>query len=166
MDLIILRPYKHQDFQVLFEIRNDPVIQTLLLTHHKPNSKEEVLDWISGKSKIIDGVFFVITDIYDYALGFVQAKHIDRINLNCYAGIALHPNSQRKGIFPMAIKLFESYLKETFGIRKVIVEILKGNEPSLKSFCRIGYTQAGELSEQYYHDGVFSDVILLEKFLN
>lgn len=165
MGTISIRPYKQQDFQVLFEIRNDPEIQTLLLTHHKPNSKDEVLDWIQKKSDSINGVFFVIADKDDNALGFVQAKEIDRISLNCYAGLALHPKHQRKGIFPTAFSLLEQYLKDTFALRKVIVEILEGNYPSIKSFLRIGYKKAGILSKQYYHDGVLSDVLILEKFL-
>jgi len=162
---VFLRPYKEHDFKVLFEIRNDPVIQTLLITHHKPNTTSEVLEWILVKSNSIDGVFLIIANSDDNALGFVQAKEIDRISLTCYAGIALHPQNQKKGIFPEAFGLFEQYLKETFDIRKVIVEILEENIPSLKSFQRIGYTQAGILSEHYYHDGIVSDVIIMEKLL-
>lgn len=162
---INLRQYKKKDFLLLYEIRNDPVVQTLLLTHYKLNSPIMVRSWINKKSKDPFGVFLVIVNSKDYAMGFVQAKNIDFLNRTCTGGVAIHPRYQKKGIFPVAFGLFERCLKETKGIRKIIVEIMKENHPSVKSFSRIGYYQAGLLKEHFYHDNVFSDIIIMEKFI-
>ncbi len=162
---VILRPFKRSDFRILYEIRNDPVIQTLLLTHHRPNSRQRVWKWIRGKNRDRGIVFLIIADETDQALGFVQAKSIDKINRTCLAGIAIHNQFQNKGIFGAAFHLFEGFLKHEFNIRKIIVEIMGENSRSVKAFARAGFNEVGVLHQHYCHDGIFSDVLLMEKLL-
>jgi len=162
---IFLRPFKRSDFKILYEIRNDPVIQTLLLTHHRPNSRHRVWKWIRGKNRDRGTVFLIIADETDHALGFIQAKSIDNINRTCLAGVAIHNNYQSIGIFEAAFPQFEKFLKHKFKIRKIVVEIMRENSRSVKAFTKVGFNEVGILHQHYCHDGIFSDVLLMEKLL-
>ncbi|NMC61437.1 MAG: GNAT family N-acetyltransferase [Candidatus Methanofastidiosa archaeon] len=163
---IIIRPYEKSDYKILRDIRNNPLIQFQLITHFKYNNPQMVTGWIRRKTRDKKGVFLVISDLHNSTLGFLQAKDIDLTNRTCYAGIALHPSNQKIGIFPKAFGMFENFLIDNIGIRKILVEILSDNLASLKSFTRIGYSRIGIMHEHYFCNGAFYDIVLMEKIFH
>ena len=162
---IVLRPYLENDFDILFKIRNDFEIQYMLMTNPKPNTKSKTLQWIENKAAANDSVFFIISNEVNETIGYIQAVKINQINKNCNIGIALEKKWWGKGIAGEALLNMEYYLKNTYNLKKVVVEILFENINSIKSFTKANYKQVGVLQKHFYAKNKFHDVCILEKFI-
>ena len=162
---IFLRPYLEKDFDILFEIRNDFEMQFMLMVNPKPNTKNKTLQWIEKKTNGEDSVFFIISNSKNESIGYIQATNIDHINKNCNIGIAVNKNWRGKGVAGKALLSLENYLKNTFNIKKVVVEILCENMSSIKSFTKANYNHVGVLQKHFYAKNNFYDVCILEKLI-
>lgn len=160
---IVLRPYTDIDFEVLYGLRNDFELQSLLLTYPRPNKIKNVLEWIMQKTEDRSSVFFVISDPDKLTKGFIQATQMDFVSGTCYIGIALIEEFRGKEIALNSIFLLEEYLINVFNIRKVLVNILSDNENSIKTFSRAGFKTVGSLSKHFYFQREYHDVIIMEK---
>ena len=160
---IILRPYKECDLEVMYRIRNSFDLQIMLLSKPRPNTYKKVFDWIEQKSQSNDSVFFVISNIKDITIGFIQATNIDLVSGTCFLGIAIDEKFRREGIAVLAIELLENYLIDVFNIRKTMVHILSENPASLKTFSNSGYELVGVLKQHFYFRKKFLDVTIMEK---
>ncbi len=160
-----LRPYLEEDFDVLFKIRNDFDMQYMLMTRPKPNTKRKTIQWIENKTDSDDSVFFVITNDANETIGYIQAVKINQINKNCNIGIVIDKKWWGKNIAREALLNMEDYLKNTFDIHKVVVEVLDENVNSIKAFTKVNYRQVGILKQHFYARKRFHDVSILEKFI-
>ena len=161
---IIIRAYKEHDFETLENLRNDVELQYLLMANPKPNTKTRVLQWIENKTAGDNSVFFVISNDKDETLGYIQATSIDTLNRNCYLGIAIAKEWRGKRIFKASISRIEEYLKNTYNINKIVVEILKSNSNSIQAFSNNGYLLVGTMKDHFYYKSEFHDVCIHEKF--
>ena len=57
------------------------------------------------------------------------------------------------------------YLSCTFGINKIVIEVLAVNQESLKLFEGLEFRRVGTLKNHFLHSQIHHDVIILEKEL-
>ncbi len=163
---IDLRPASSDDAEYLFGLRNNLDLQGKLLARPKPNTINDVKKWYQIKTEMPDSVFFVICEHKDkLPLGFIQLTNIDYVSRTSSLGICLDQGSRGKGVGHEAITMLEQYAIKTYGLRKVVLEVIAENKPALKLYDTLGYHQAGVFSQHYYFDSKFHDVIIMEKFI-
>jgi len=165
MELVCrIREFLDSDINFLMSLRNDMELQYLLITHPKPNSTEQVKNWIMNKINSDKTIFFVIASPDNKPIGFIQASDIDMVNRICKIGLAIENEWRRRGVFKRVISDMENYLSGSMNIRKIVAEILCVNESSRKAFESVGYEMAGILKSHYYNNGEYHDIVIYEKF--
>lgn len=161
---IILRPWKDSDLPVLMGLRNDLALQAQLMTQPRPNSSSRVVKWLQEKSEKPDGVFFIVASTQgDGPLGYVQIHGIDLQSRHCHMGICLAREAQGKGYGHQVLTLIEQYMRSVFGMRKIMLEVLLSNAPAIKLYERYGFDRVGVMKSHFQADGVFADVLIMEK---
>lgn len=162
----VLRPWSELDLPFFSEIRNNLKLQTLLMAEPRPNSEARVAQWLRDRSDQADGVFFVIAKFSDnHAVGFIQAQRIDRRNRSAYVGICIGDAQQNRGLGAEALRLFEVYLAEVMGMRKLLLEVLTENQRAISFYRNAGFETVGTLRSHHWVRNRFDDVAVMEKLL-
>jgi len=147
-------------------MRNDVSLQKLLMTQPRPNSRERVVQWLTEKSELADGLFFVVTGMSaNNAVGYVQVADIDRTHRRGSLGICLAPNVQGKGYGLEVLNLLETHVKDKHDFKKLILQVLADNYPAINLYLKARYREVGCLKEHFLLDGKFRDVLIMEKVL-
>lgn len=161
---VTLRPWGEADIAALAQLRNDSNLQAQLMTEPRPNSLQRVKEWLSSKSGREDVLFFVIASpSSNEVLGYVQIVNLRPVHGTGELGICLAPSAQRKGCGRETIELLEGYLRGTFGIRKLVLNVLETNTPAVKFYQRCGFVHAGRLTRHFLSGGILRDVLIMEK---
>src|SRR6478609_8433200 len=92
-----LREPRESDLAALGALRNDLTLQRLLLAHGRPNSIDRVREWVNRVSSAPDSVFFVVADLEDEPIGFVQITALDLVDGHGQLGIALGDDRRGSG---------------------------------------------------------------------
>ena len=162
---IALRAWMESDVEIIAGIRNDIQIQQLLMARAKPNSRS-VIEWLKDKSSAADTVFFVIAEIVsDKAVGYVQVVDIDSLNGTGCLGICIAQIAQSKGYGYEALRLLELYMQNSFGIRKMTLQVISHNEAAVAFYHKAEYREVGCMRKHFYLNGEFLDVLIMEKLL-
>ncbi len=161
---VCLRAWREDDIPHLLPLRNDMHTQLQLMTRPRPNSAASVRDWLVGKSTQSDTAFFVIADQADEGvLGYLQLTNIDLVNRHAALGICLSPASQGRGHGRAACEALFSYARQTLNLRKILLEVLAGNERAIQLYLKLGFRQIGHLAEHYLQDRHWHEVVLMER---
>lgn len=161
-----LREWRESDLLGLAELRNNIELQALLMTHAKPNSIERVKRWLEDRTSRDDMVFFVVAACHDDAiLGYVQVANLDPLNGVGELGICLSPSAQGLNLGQEVCRLLNQYLIQTIGIRKLILKVLVDNPRAIMFYRKNGYREVGKLERQFFLNGEFRDVLIMERFL-
>ena len=161
---VMLRAWGAEDLGMLRDMRNDLSLQRQLMAHPRGNSLDQVREWLAARSKSSDGVFLVIVSQPSGEMaGYIQAVGMDLINGIGSIGICIAPGFQGKGYGGEAMALLESYLKDIFGIRKLMLEVLAENAVAIGMYIKHGYREVGRLQQHFYSDGEYADVVIMEK---
>lgn len=164
---IELRAWREADIEALGRLRNDLLLQEMLLSRPRPNSAERVRDWVTEKSNRVDGVFFVVAKrSNDQVLGYVQVVNMNATNGTGELGICIGPGVQGSGYGAAAMTLLEGYLKRTFGMRKLLLHVSADNEGATKFYAKLGFAEVGRMQRHFLKDGEYRDVLIMEKFLS
>lgn len=161
---VMLRAWGAEDLGMLLEMRNDLSLQRQLMAQPRGNSLDQIRDWLSARTKSPDGVFLVIVgQPSGEMVGFIQAVGMDHINGIGRIGICIARGFQGKGYGGEAMALLESYLKEVFGLRKLMLEVLAENAVAIGMYLKHGYREVGRLQQHFYYDGEYAEVLIMEK---
>lgn len=164
---IELRAWREADIDALGHLRNDLLLQEMLLSRPRPNSAERVREWVTEKSTRDDGVFFVIAARgNDQVLGYVQVVNMDAMNGTGELGICIGPDVQGSGYGGAAMTLLEHYLNRTFGMRKLVLHVSADNERAVGFYTRLGFDEVGRMKQHFLKGGKYRDVLIMEKFLS
>lgn len=166
-DLICLREPWESDISLLVSIRNNIDLQIKLMTFPKANTIQRVKDWLTNHLDNPQTVFFIVaTKTDNNPCGYIQLVNMDFINSFGELGICLVQSSQGKGYGKDAIQVLEKYVEEIFNIRKIILKVLADNLNAISLYERLGYSKVGCYQKHFYNQGNFSDIVLMEKFLD
>lgn len=163
---VVLRPPKDQDLSALGDLRNDLQLQQLLMARPRPNSEQRVRDWLNTRCGETSSIFFVVSEkATDQAIGFVQLINLDLLDGIGELGICISPSWRGQQRGAEALQLLEQYAIGVFNLRKIILQVLAGNQPATAFFEKFGFRKAGTYHKHHYHDGIFHDVVIMEKIL-
>lgn len=163
---VSLRAWTEDDIAVLSMLRNDRDLQESLMAQPRPNSEQQVRQWLAEKSTRSDAVFFVIADATtNQAIGFTQLVDMSSVHRSGYLGICLAPDHQGSGAGSAAIDLLEDYVSAVFGIRKILLNVLHENSRAINLYTRHGFVETGQLREHFYSRGQYKDVVVMEKLI-
>jgi RimJ/RimL family protein N-acetyltransferase len=164
---IELRAWREKDIDALGRLRNDLLLQEMLLSRPRPNSAERVQDWVTEKSNRNDSVFFVIAARSDdQVIGYVQVVNMNAMNGTGELGICIGPDVQGSGYGSVAMTLLEDYLKRIFGMRKLLLHVSADNERAVNFYIKLGFDEVGCMKQHFLRDGQYRDVLIMEKFLS
>jgi diamine N-acetyltransferase len=161
-----LRAPEARDHEVLGALRNDVVVQRLLMARPRPNSAARVQGWLARVGDDPAAVLFVIADAAtDEAAGFVQVIGIDLVDGVGSLGIAVAPAFQGHGLGREALALVERYVRDVFRLRKLVLQVLAGNEGAVALYRSAGWSAVGTHRAHFYAAGEYHDVLVMERFL-
>jgi len=161
-----LRGWKDEDIPGLLSLREDIATQAQLMAQPRPHSRERVERWLMNKSDATNELFFIIADIKDDTLiGYMQYTGMDMLHRFVNIGICVLPALHSKGHGAEAMALAENYLKRTFGIRKVLINVLQENSMAISFYKKNGFSICGEFHKHIFLDCAFRNVVIMEKFL-
>lgn len=163
---IVLRPASIEDAEYLYSLRNNTELQGQLLSRPKPNTVENVREWYEKKTNDSDSVFFAVCEKNGTKLfGFIQLANIDLVSRWGYLGICLDSSSRGRGIGAEAINLLESYAKDVFALRKIVLEVIATNSSAMNLYYKLDYKEVGVFKQHYYFEEAFHNVVLMEKLI-
>ncbi|GAV19742.1 diamine N-acetyltransferase [Mariprofundus micogutta] len=163
---VLLRPPCDGDVAFLYALRNNFDLQFALLSRPKANSMVKVTAWIEKRLSEENTLFFLLADKEsNEACGFIQLANIDLVSRSGSLGICMGTDYIGAGYAEEALDLFESYVKNTFNIRKVTLEVLSDNRRAIAFYLKSGYDEVGVWKQHVFQLGKFQDVTLMEKFL-
>ena len=163
---VLLRAWAAADLPALQALRNDVPLQRQLMAQPKGSSLEQVRAWLNTRSQTTDAVFFIIADrAGNQALGYVQLLDIDLFHGSGRLGICIGPQAQGQGCGGETLTLLADYVREVFGLRKILLEVLASNEGAIRLYRRHGYREVGRWLQHFRMGSGYADVVLMEKLL-
>ncbi|CAN5672582.1 N/A [soil metagenome] len=161
-----LREPREADLAVLGRLRNDLSLQRRLLARGRPNGEDRVREWVQRVSNAADSAFFVVADLQDDPLGFVQLTAMDLVDGHAHLGIALVEEGRGRGHGAEAVQLVASYGRSVFGLRKVVLEVASTNGSAIALYEQLGFRQVGVLEAHVRADDGHLDVVIMELLLD
>lgn len=167
-EMIRLRVMEEQDIQHICSWHNDyATTRMTTLSTFIPRTLDEELNWFRRKLADETCRYFMIEELdTGQTIGFISYSGLDYRNRKVLLSVVIGDCSYRgKGMAAQALQLMESFAANELNVRKITVQILAFNEPSLRLFSRQGYTVEGELKKEIYREGAYHDLVILSKFI-
>ena len=163
---VVLRAWCEDDLEVLMRLRNDVALQTHLITQPRPNSRTRVIQWLKDWSERSDGMFFVVAATADNnVFGYIQLANMDLMHGRGDLGICLDPSAHGRGIADQAMNLLQNYVIQVFGLRKILLHVLRSNLRAIAFYEKQGFEHVGVLHKHAFLQGSHVDVLIMEKLL-
>lgn len=162
-----LRGVADGDRTLLFSLRRDHALQSLLLTVPDATDDAALDAWIERRRTETGGAFLVIEDqASGKAAGYTQITQVHRRNANGYGGIILAEEARGLGLGRAALGELMFHASRVLGLRKLMAEIDIDNTASIGLHLSLGYRKIG-LLEAHFTDanGMPRDVMLFERRL-
>jgi L-amino acid N-acyltransferase len=162
-----LRPVVDGDRPLLFSLRRDSALQSLLLTVADATDDAALDDWIERRRSETGAAFLVIEDqTSGKAVGYVQIAQVHRRNATGYGGLVLAEGTRGLGFGRAALAELALHASRGLGLRKLMAEIDIDNAASVGLHLSLGYREVG-LLEAHFTDanGMTRDVLLFERRL-
>ncbi|EJZ22016.1 acetyltransferase [Rhizobium sp. Pop5] len=162
-----LRPVTDGDRPLLFSLRRDSALQSLLLT--VPDAVDDAaLDaWIERRRTEAGGAFLIVENRDGgKAAGYVQIAQVHHRNAFGYGGIVLAEEARGLGLGRAALVELGLHACRVLGLRKLMAEIDIGNAASIGLHLSLGYREVGVLEAHFIDaNGMTHDVMLFERRL-
>jgi UDP-2,4-diacetamido-2,4,6-trideoxy-beta-L-altropyranose hydrolase len=135
---------KNSDLMDVFNLSNDRVVRESSF-NSQPIFLKDHIKWFEEKIKNYSNVFFIVRDKENNFVGYVRFDNYKQLKKDEYV-ITIHLAEQfrGKGLGPMLIKETSEIFLNDYAAFKIYAYIKKENEPSLKSFLKVGYKIVGE----------------------
>ena len=158
----MIRPAEPRDAEAMAAIYSEGIAERIATFETEPRGAEHVEPWIGADLPLL-----VDEDDGGRLLGWAKlSEYSDRC---CYAGVAevsVYVAREGRGR-GTGRALVESTCAaaEEHGIWKLVALVFPENEPSLRLFARTGFTEVGTFRRHGRLDGVWRDVVILERLL-
>ena len=160
---IRLRAWCQDDLPILTTLRNDIAIQSQLLSRVRGSNAEHVFNWLKDRQ---ERLLFVVADRgNNVALGFLQIDDFDTVNRRGNLGICLVEEARGRGFAGQAIGLVCDYLRDTWGLQKLVLQVRADNVAALRCYEKSGFKHCGLLRRHVFLEGRWLDVTMMERFL-
>lgn len=164
---VALRAVRDDDLPLLFALRRDRALQSLLLTVPDGLDDAALHGWVARRSAEPGGLFRVVVDVAsDTAVGFAQVSQVHHRNRTGYEGLALVPDRRQRGLGQATLDRLVATAREELGLGKLLAEVRHDNFTALRAHLRVGFRIVGTLRRHFLdRDGAPHDVFLLERLL-
>jgi L-amino acid N-acyltransferase YncA len=158
---LTVRPAGHEDVGAIARIYNQGIEDRVATFETRPRTPEDVLGWLDGIHPV------VIVESEGEIVAFASTSSYRQ--RECYEGIAefsVYVDRDRRGNGTgRAAMLGLIEAAERAGFWKLVSRIFPENEPSLRLMRSLGFREVGRYERHARLDGVWRDVVIVEKLL-
>ena len=162
---IRLRPLQNTDEAELAPLFSDRgtlrfYLPTLLRSYSSEQLRHLLADWNDQPGVMILSIVGKLSD-REEVLGLVNLNGISYTNGNCELGIALLSHARGQGAAKAALIQSINYCFDELRLHRVWCRVMADNQPSLKLFHNLGFTDEGRLRQHVNREGRYLDLIVL-----
>lgn len=93
--------------------------------------------------------YFVIDNIYNQAIGFINIFSFDAENKQCELGVEIGDKRYwKKGIASKAVSVVVDYIFDNMDIKRIYIETGEFNFPALRLFEKLGFIKCEEMFDE------------------
>lgn len=167
-----LRAVEPEDVDKMYIWENDREIWPFGGTH-APMSRHQLWEYANNydANPFSSGQLRLIIEISGKdegkeACGTADLYDIDAVNSRAMTGIMVAPEWRRKGIAAKALKLLETYCRDTLGLAILASEVASDNLPSINLFGKKGgFILVGRRPSWFKRGNGFISAVLFQKKL-
>lgn len=128
-----------------------------------PNTIEKQRDYYEYlKKSHEDIVLAIIHDKDDIHIGNIGLHKIDYIHRHADVGIVLGERKYwNRGYATKCIEAIKNYSFKTLNLHRLTAHTMKDNKPSYNAFLKAGFKEEGIMSEFFYKNGKYLDMIVV-----
>lgn len=155
---------RDEDLIVLGTLRNDLPTQYALLADPQVGLHDtaSVKAWVDRRVRDDFGIFRVIADEDDCAVGFVQIVDIDRRSRHGSIGVAVLAEERGKGHAESAMLAMFALAVDSERLDKLVLQVRDDN-PARKLYEKLGFREVGILARHYRGPDSWHDVVVMER---
>ncbi len=159
---IVLRPFRPEDTEALYQGVQDPESKRLTGTHAK-FTYEQIEKYVLSRGEQDDRETFVIAHPEtDAIVGEIVLMDIDDINRNTVLRIALfHEAEFGKGYGTEALRLVLDYAFKTLKLHRVGLDVFDFNPRAIHVYEKLGFKREGVERDSLFYEGTFHDSIIM-----
>jgi RimJ/RimL family protein N-acetyltransferase len=159
---VVLRPYRQEDAEAIYQGATDPELRRLTGTH-ATFTREQVERYIARYDHPEDRVGFIIAHPETMvALGEVVVLDIDEDNHSAGIRIGLfHVDYLNKGYGSEAMRLMVDYAFRTLNLHRLELQVYDFNPRAIRVYEKIGFRREGVLRDALFYDGVYHSAIVM-----
>src|SRR5579863_804936 len=155
------RPATSEDAAAIARVYNEGITDRVATFETRPRTAEDICSWFDGVHPIV-----VVVD-NDEVIGFAATSAYR--SRACYAGIAevslyVARASRGRGAGRMALAAVVE-CAEKAGFWKLVSRVFPENEPSRGLIRSLGFREVGTYQKHAKLDGVWRDVIIVERLI-
>jgi RimJ/RimL family protein N-acetyltransferase len=158
-----LRAIEEKDFDLLFNMMNDPEIESLTGGWSLPISSTNQREWMSSYKNSNKEIRVIIELKNGTTIGMLALTNIDWKNRTAIIHTKIN-NSQEGRIKGDTIDAMQGFLRYAFlelGLNCITGAVLIEHTFSRKMTKKLGFKEEGLLRQRIYKDGIFHDQIPL-----
>jgi len=150
------------DAPAIVEIYNEGIADRIATFETTPRSVDQILDWFDERHPIV-----VVVDETDRIAGYAATyAYADRC---CYAGVAefsvyVRRANRGQGVGALAMKALSEQATRA-GFWKLLSRVFVENKASLALLKSVGFREVGVHEKHGKLDGVWRDVVAVERLL-
>ena len=156
---VILRPLQDDDAPFFAHWYNDPEVM-FECGFHEPTTLEDELKYIRKTDP--EAEWYAVTDMTGRLVGITGLLRMWRHWFCTDMSIIIpDPADQGKGYGGEAVRLILDRAFNHHGFNRVAIGVVGLNTPALDFYERLGFIKEGIQEQGYFHNGVFSDFVMM-----
>jgi phosphinothricin acetyltransferase len=161
-ETILARTARRADAAAIAAIYNQGIEERVATFETQPRGEADVLAWFDGGATLIvveaDGEVAAFAGAFPY-----RARE-------CYAGVRefsvyVRRGARGRGLGRAALETLIAAARAR-GAWKLVSRVFPENQPSLKLLIRLGFRRVGTYQRHARLDGVWRDVVIMEKLID
>lgn len=165
---VAFRDVREDDLPMLFGLRRNLGVQSLLLTVPELLDDASLKSWIERRQMEPGGMFKIVEDVSrGEAIGYVQISQVHRRNRIGYEGLCLAETARGRGLGQATLGKLIATSRDELRLIKLFSEVRADNFVALRCHLLQGFKMVGTLRKHFADNaGVRHDVFFLERLLD
>ena len=161
-DLVVLRPFRAGDAEVMAQVLSDPEVRRLTgsvettAEAERPEPLDDRLrDWYATRNDQPDRLDLAVEDRGSGRLvGEVVLNELDRDALTCNLRVLIGPEGRGRGLGTEAVGLVTAHGLGVAGLRRITLEVFEFNPRGQRVYEKVGYAVTGVREDALRFDRV------------
>lgn len=164
MDIFLKYP-DERDIGFLKTLKNDILLQEMVMCHPQSYSNKDIKNWIKKYNRSKDSFLLVVYNSHKTAIGYVNISRFSEKNKTAYFGIVIHPDYHGQGYGTNALSALLIWARGRLGLRKILLEVLTTSVIAKNLYHKLHFREVGILKDHFLINGLSYDVLIMEKLL-